>query len=120
MSYLTYAGIKYGVKPDRSFFKSLLLNLPIINLFYTRKIRVNVLTRTQRGEPIQSIFETFRIWRFQKTVRCKTMVPETYQNIMIWASNSKDEWISESLKLASDVVFHIGHEYDFSINIKKS
>lgn len=64
-------GKDYGVKLLRPFIVSLLANLPIINLFYTRKISIEPTGFDERGGPMFGTSRAFRIFFGQRKLRVK-------------------------------------------------
>ena len=90
MAYYRFKGVKYGVCSHRPIWKSLLVSIPIINLLYTKKIRVSLTCRSKRGEPITGVHSDFRIFRWQKTVKYRFMVPDTFSNVLVLVENKAE------------------------------
>lgn len=91
MSYISYNGVKYGVCPCRPILKSLVLNLPLVNLIYSRKIRVSLISRLDNHAPVTGIHGDFRIFRDQKKINFRFMVPERFNNILVKISDVHEE-----------------------------
>lgn len=90
MAYYRFKGVKYGVCSHRPIWKSILVSLPIINLLYTKKIRVSLTSRLREGTPMIGINGQFRIFRWQKTVKFRFMVPETFHRVLFRVMNTNE------------------------------
>ena len=111
MSYYRYNGIKYGVCSHRPIWKSILVSLPIINLLYTKKIRVSLTCRSSRGEPITGIFCDFRIFRWQNRVKFRFMVHDTYTNVHIRVMDPKEAVVYARESVGDSHVYYINSQY---------
>ena len=95
----------YGVKIRRSFIQKLLVSIPLINLLYTHKAELSITHRTSKGEPVDGIFEKFRIFKNQKRVKFSFIPFEHPMSNVIVSLSVKDgrgSTVSESKK---DVYF---------------
>lgn len=117
MAYYRFKGVKYGVCSRRPIWKSILVSLPIINLLYTKKIRVSLTCRSSRGEPITGTFGDFRIFRWQKRVEFRFMVPETFHRVLFRVTN-----MGETETYCSDGPggpYSVGLEFYDSLTLQK-
>ena len=105
MSYVNDNGQIYGVKIRRPFIQKLLVSIPLINLLYTHKAELNITHRTPKGEPVDGIFEKFRIFKNQKRVKF-SFIPYKHpmSNVMVSlrVKDGRGSTVSESKK---DVYF---------------
>ena len=117
MAYYRFKGVKYGVCSHRPIWKSLIVSIPIINLLYTKKIRVSLTSRSKRGEPITGVHGDFRIFRWQKTVKYRFMVPDTFSNVLVLVENK-----AESVTYGSDQLsgtYFINSQYYQKVDLSK-
>ena len=119
MSYLRHEELdaEYGILPIRplGLLGSILVNIPLLNLLYTKKIRVDIIGRIG-AQPAHGIFNRFRIFRNTKTLKFKAKVYETLPNILVWIDIGKSEsWFSTAVFDGKEL--YPGHEYRFKINI---
>ena len=119
MAYYRFNGVKYGVCSHRPIWKSLLVSIPIINLLYTKKIRVSLTSRSKRGEPITGVHGDFRIFRWQKTVKYRFMVPDTYTNVYIRVTDPKDAVVYARESVGDSHVYNINRQYFREIVLSK-
>ena len=122
MSYFRHEelGAEYGILPIRplGLLDSILVNIPLLNLLYTKKIRVEITSRIG-AQPVHGIFNRFRIFRNTKSLRFKAKVYKTFHNILVWIDISKSEsWCSSATFDGTEL--YPGHEYRFKINISDS
>ena len=125
MSYIGYLhhdelGTKYGILPVRplGFLGSILVNIPLLNLLYTKKIGVEITSRFG-VQPAYGIFNKFRIFRNTKTLKFKAKVYETFHNILVVIDTSKSEsWFSPASFDGKEL--YPWHEYHFRVNFNKS
>ena len=118
MSYLRHEelGTEYGVLPVRplGLLESILVNIPLLNLLYTKKIRVEITSRFG-AQPVHGMFNRFRIFRNTKTLKFKAKVYETFHNIIVVIDTSKSEsWFSPASFDGKEL--YLGHEYHFKVN----
>ena len=117
MAYYRFKGVKYGVCSHRPIWKSLLVSIPIINLLYTKKIRVSLVSRSKRCEPITGVHGDFRIFRWQKTVKYRFMVPDTFSNVLVRVMNT-----AESVTYGRDQLsgmYFINTQYHQKVDLSK-
>ena len=117
MAYYRFNGVKYGVCSHRPIWKSILVSLPIINLLYTKKIRVSLTSRNKYGSPLTGIHGDFRIFRWQKTVKFRFMVPETFHRVLFRVTN-----MNETETYCSDGPggpYSVGLEFYDSLTLQK-
>ncbi len=69
MGYYKVDGQLYGIKIYRPIWKTILLHLPIINLFYTYRATLDIVGRDDRNRPTRGCFEHFRIFKNQKSIK---------------------------------------------------
>ena len=69
MGYFKADGQLYGIKIYRPIWKTILLHLPIINLFYTYRAMLEIVGLNDRNRPTHGYFEHFRIFKNQKSIR---------------------------------------------------
>lgn len=60
----------YGIIINRPWYVSLLVNLPLINLLYTKKYRIDVTFMTAKA-PVIGVFRNIRLFRWSKEVNTK-------------------------------------------------
>jgi len=126
MSYLRHEelGTEYGVLPVRplGLLGSILVNIPLLNLLYTKKVSVEIVSRirTRIGSlPGRGMFNTFRVFRNTKTLKFKARVYETFHNIIIVIDTSNFEsWTSPASFDGEEL--YPGHEYVFTVNLNSS
>ena len=100
MYYKAYGQI-YGVKIRRPFIQKLLVSIPLINLLYTYKAELNITHRTPKGEPVDGLFEKFRIFKNQKRVKFSFISFEHPMSNVLVSLRIKDgrgSFVSESKK----------------------
>lgn len=116
MGYLKYDGKRYGIKLRRSFLSSLIANLPIINLLYTIKIEIHVVSVTDGGAPMYGHFACFRIFKNQKDILFNFIPRETMCNVYKYADKivSKDESVHIAAAWARHVLYTGGEEVQAS------
>ena len=117
MAYYHFKGVKYGVCPRRSIWKSLLVNIPIINLLYSKKIKVSLTSRTKEGLPMIGTNGQFRIFRWQKTVHYRFMPPDTFTNVYIRVTDPSENVKYVTYDCGTSKLFNIGHEYRASMSL---
>lgn len=111
---------EYGILPVRplGFLGSILVNIPFLNLLYTKKIQVEITSR-MGPQPVRGIFNKFRIFRNTRTLKFKAKVYETFHNILVVIDTSKSEsWLSPASFDGTDL--YPGHEYHFKVNFNSS
>lgn len=112
MGYIHCNGRTYGIIIKRNFLETILVNLPLINLLYTKKIRVNITRRTKSGAPVHGIFNDFRVYKNEKAFRIFFKVPEIFSNVLIHV----DDKTNPGNTYSKD----IGEEYDCIPNAEYS
>lgn len=117
-----YLGLcaEYGILPVRplGFLGSILVNIPLLNLLYTKKIRVEITSRFG-VQPTYGIVTRFRVFRNTKTLRFRAKVYQTFHNIIVMINTSNSEsWLSPVSFDGTDL--HPGHEYHFKVNFNSS
>lgn len=122
MSYLRHErlGTEYGILPVRplGFIGSILVNIPLLNLLYTKKIRVEITSRFG-VLPAHGIFKRFRIFRGTKTLKFKARVYGTFHNILVVINTSNSEsWFSPASFDGEEL--YPGHEYHFKVVFNSS
>jgi len=122
MSYFRHEelNMEYGVLPERrfGFLESVLVNIPLLNLLYTRKIRVEIISRLG-VQPVRGMFNTFRIFRKARKLNFKAKVYRTFFNILVVIDTSKSEaWLSPASFDGKELC--PGHEYHFKVNLNSS
>ena len=117
MAYYCYMGVKYGVCSHRPIWKSLLVSIPIINLLYTKKIRVSLTSRNKRKEPVTGVFGDFRIFRWQKTVKYRFMVPNTYTYVYVRVMSPRESKIYATDELQG--TYFIDSQYYQKVDLHK-
>ena len=122
MSYLRHEKLcaEYGILPVRPFglLGSILVNIPLLNLLYTKKIRVEITSRLG-VQPVHGIFSRFRIFRNTRTLKFRAKVYETFHNILVVINTSKSEsWFSPASFDGTEL--YPGHEYHFKVVFNSS
>lgn len=122
MSYFRHEelGVEYGILPVRplGLLGSILVNIPLLNLLYTKKVNVEINSRF-RFQPIHGMFNTYRIFRNTKTLKFKAKVYEPFHNILVAVDTSDFEsWTSPSS--FDGVELYPGNEYHFKVNFDSS
>lgn len=117
-----YLGLcaEYGILPVRplGFLGSILVNIPLLNLLYTKKIQVEITSRFG-VRPTYGIFTRFRVFRNTKTLKFRAKVYKTFHNIIVMVTTSNSEsWLSPAAFDGSDL--RSGHEYHFKVNFNSS
>lgn len=118
MAYYRFKGVKYGVCPRRSIWKSLLVSIPIINLLYTKKIKVSLTSRRKEGTPMVGITGQFRIFRWQRQVKFRFIVHERFTYVWMRVTNPSDSIIYRSGPLDKDI-YEAGQEYYWETRLVK-
>lgn len=118
MAYYSHKGVKYGVCPHRSIWKSLFVSIPIINLLYTKKIKVSLTSRLKEGTPMIGITGQFRIFRWQRQVKFRFIVPERLTYVWMRVTNPNDSIIYRTGPLDKDS-YEAGHEYHWETKLVK-
>ena len=86
-------GRDYGISVNMPLWCRLMSYIPIVNLFLTRKVRVEIIAFTDRQEPYISIFRNMRIPRMWVCpLRFNFAFPETVSaNMTLYIRNNKDD-----------------------------
>ena len=108
MRYIHCDGRTYGIIIKRNLLETILVNLPLINLLYTKKIRVNITRRSKSGAPIHGIFNEFRVYNNEKAFRIFFKVPETFSNVLIHTDDKTNP--------GNTYIKDVGEEYDYHPN----
>lgn len=112
MGYIKYNGLKYGICPyKRSFWTSLILNLPVINLLYSKKIKMNLTSRQRDGAPVTGVFSYFRIFKNQDFIKFRFMVPKVFERVMVTIDDMNDHQIGKHRNLPDENKYFPGKEY---------
>lgn len=122
MSYFRHEelGAEYGILPVRplGLLGAILVNIPFLNLLYTKKINVEIISRFGI-QPAYGMFNEFRIFRNTKTLKFKTKVCETFHNIIVVINASNSEsWHSPASFDGKEL--YPGYEYNFKVNFNRS
>lgn len=112
MRYIHCDGRTYGIIIKRNLLETILVNLPLINLLYTKKIRVNITRRLKSGAPVHGIFNDFRVYKNEKVFRIFFKVPEIFSNVLIHV----DDKTNPGNTYSKDV----GEEYDYIPKVEYS
>jgi hypothetical protein len=118
MAYHSFKGVKYGVCSHRPIWKSLLVSIPIINLFYTKKIKVSLTSRRKEGTPMIGITGQFRIFRWHRQVKFRFIVPERFTYVWMRVTNPNDSIIYRTGPLDKDSYESV-HEYHWETKLVK-
>ena len=113
-------GTEYGVLPVRplGLLGSILVNIPLLNLLYTKKVSVEINSRFET-QPIHGMFNRFRVFRNTKTLKFKAKVYETFHNIIVVIDTSNFEsWNSPESFDGKEL--YPGHEYLFKVVLDHS
>lgn len=110
MRYIHYDGRTYGIIVKRNLLETILVNLPLINLLYTKKIRVNITQISKSGAPVDGIFNDFRVYKNEKTLRIFFMVPEI-SNILIHIEDKTNPGNAYSKNVGEEYIYFPNVEY---------
>lgn len=105
MSYVNNSGQIYGVKIRRPFIEKLLVSIPLINLLYTYKAQLDITHRTPKGEPVDGLFEKFRIFKNQNRVKFSFIPFEHPMSNVLVSLRIKDGRGSSVSESKKDVYF---------------
>ena len=85
MKYDVEDGSEYGIIDyNNGWFKKLLFSLPLIRRLYSREVYVHVVSRTAIGEPLCSMTNTLRVFKWEKSVPFRFKVGRCiFTNVMM-------------------------------------
>ena len=123
MGYIHCDGMKYGIIPKRNIIDSILLNIPIINRLYTKKIEIQLTNRLDSGAPVCGIFSCVRIYSWQYKLMINFMVPEVFTNVLLNIYNKGDVYepracYDKCRELGKDTVYEPGIEYSMCLIVR--
>ena len=117
MGYICCNGKIYGIVPKRNIIHSILLNIPLINLLYTTKIKVRLTSRLDYGAPIIALESKYlRIYRWQSSLIINFILPETFKNVLLTIDNRN--CYDKCRELGKDLVYLEGKEYPICLIVK--
>ena len=124
MGYIHCDGMKYGIIPKRNIIDSILINLPIINRLYTKKIEIHLTSRLDSGTPVCGTFRCLRIYSWQNKLMINFMVPEVFTNVLLNIYNKNivyepRECYDKCRELGKDLVYKPGIEYSMCLIVRE-
>lgn len=80
-------GKDYGIILKRGYLETILTNIPLINLLYTEKIRLDVVG--WRKGPCCGIWKNFRVlkWVKKRTIKFLYALPDTFPEARVFIQN---------------------------------
>lgn len=123
MGYIHCDGKTYGIIPKRNIIDSILINLPIINRLYTKKIEIHLTSRLDSGAPVCGIHNSVRIYSWQYKLMINFMVPEVFTNVLLNIYNKGNvyeprECYDKCRELGKDIVYESGIEYSVCLIVR--
>ena len=89
-------GVTYGIKIVEGWMSKIIRNFPLLNLLYTKKVRIGALRKTYEGRPIDGVFKYVRLPRWwMKALSLEVAFLVDSHRTLVYGDDAKNSRIFE-------------------------